>query len=113
MFDIYNTVILKDGRIGCIVDVSGDVGYIVDVGSSPEDWETIAVTKEEVEGLADINPYDEIETVDGVVGCVVDRYNFNDTCGDDLFIVDIGDSPSTWITIDVKRKDIKRRNKRR
>lgn len=52
--------------------------------------------------------YDEIETVDGVRGCVVDRYNNVDQGDDDLFVVDIGDSPSTWETIDVRRKEIKR-----
>lgn len=55
-----------------------------------------------------INLYDEIETVDGVCGCVVDRYNKEDQGDDDLFVVDIGDSESTWETIDVRRRDIKR-----
>lgn len=55
-----------------------------------------------------IKLYDEIETVDGVRGCVVDRYSPEDTGDDDLFVVDIGDSPDTWDTIDVRRKDIKR-----
>ncbi len=52
--------------------------------------------------------YDEIETIDGTRGCVVDRFGTEDEGDDDLFIVDIGDSPSTWKTIDVRRKDIKR-----
>jgi hypothetical protein len=55
-----------------------------------------------------IKLYDEIETVDGIRGCVVDRYGNEDRGDNDLFIVDIGDSPSTWKTIDVRRKDIKR-----
>jgi hypothetical protein len=55
-----------------------------------------------------IELYDEIEMVDGTRGCVVDRYNPNDTGDNDLFVVDIGDSPSTWAMIDVRRKDIKR-----
>ena len=54
-----------------------------------------------------INLYDEIETVDGVRGCVVDRYNKEDQGDDDLFVVDIGDSEDTWETIDVRRRDIK------
>lgn len=58
--------------------------------------------------MINIKLYDQIEMVDGQTGCVVDRYNPNDTGDDDLFIVDIGDSPSTWDTIDVRRKDIKR-----
>jgi hypothetical protein len=58
--------------------------------------------------MIDIKLYDEIETVDGIRGCVVDRYGNEDRGDNDLFIVDIGDSPSTWETIDVRRKDIKR-----
>ena len=50
-FALYDIVKLKDGRVGCIVDISGDVGYIIDIGDSPKDWETIVVRKEEVEGL--------------------------------------------------------------
>lgn len=52
--------------------------------------------------------YDEIETVDGVRGCVVDRYNKEDQGDDDLFVVDVGDDTSTWDTIDIRRRDIKR-----
>lgn len=55
-----------------------------------------------------INLYDEVELMDGTEGCVVDRYNNVDEGDDDMFVVDIGDSPSTWKTIDVRRKDIKR-----
>ena len=55
-----------------------------------------------------INLYDEVELMDGTEGSVVDRYGNEDRGDDDLFIVDIGDSPSTWATIDVRRKDIKR-----
>ncbi len=52
-YELYDDVILKDGRVGCIVDISGDVGYVVDVGDSPKDWETIAIRKEDIQGLAD------------------------------------------------------------
>lgn len=44
---IYDNIKLKDGREGIIVDVLGP-DYVVDVGSSPEDWETILVTPEEI-----------------------------------------------------------------
>lgn len=44
----YDTVILKDGRKGAIVEILGDC-YIVDIGTSPKDWETIAVKKEDIE----------------------------------------------------------------
>ena len=43
----YDTVILKDGRTGVVVEILKDV-YIVDVGNSPKDWETIIVKKEEI-----------------------------------------------------------------
>lgn len=43
----YDKVKLKDGRIGVIVEIFEDVCE-VDVGSSPEDWETITVKKSEI-----------------------------------------------------------------
>ncbi len=44
----YDSVLLKDGREGCIVEVFDD-DILVDVGSSPKDWETISVNKTDVE----------------------------------------------------------------
>lgn len=44
----YDTVLLKDGRRGVVVEVF-DNSCIVDIGSSPEDWETISVKKEDIE----------------------------------------------------------------
>ena len=44
----YDTVLLKDGRIAAVVEIFDDE-YIVDVGSSLEDWETITVKKENIE----------------------------------------------------------------
>ena len=44
----YDTVKLKDGRVGAIVEILDDE-CIVDVGSSPKDWETITVKKEDIE----------------------------------------------------------------
>ena len=46
----------------------------------------------------------------GLVRQVINKNNFvsNLNSYDDLFVVDIGDSPSTWAMIDVRRKDIKR-----
>ncbi|MBU5673236.1 hypothetical protein [Paenibacillus brevis] len=46
----YDTVLLKDGRTGCAVEVFGDQDvFEIDVGSSPEDWETITVKRNEIE----------------------------------------------------------------
>lgn len=48
-----------------------------------------------------IEQYDGVLLKDGTEGCVVEVY------GDqDVFDVDIGDSPATWKTITVKREDI-------
>lgn len=49
----YDSVILKDGRLGAVVEVldSEQGVYLVDVGSSPKDWETIDATIEDIERL--------------------------------------------------------------
>ena len=46
--ELYSTVRLKDGREGAVVDMAGPDYYLVDVGSSPEDWETISVHVSEI-----------------------------------------------------------------
>lgn len=40
----YDTVILKDGREACIVEVWSDTAFLADIGNSPADWDTIDVT---------------------------------------------------------------------
>ena len=47
----YDTVQLKDGRIGCVVEVRGEIAFDVDVGSSPADWETITVGAEDIQDI--------------------------------------------------------------
>lgn len=37
----FDTVLLKDGRKASVMEVFPDGSLIVDVGSSPEDWETL------------------------------------------------------------------------
>ena len=37
----FDTVILKDGRTASVMEVFPDGSLIVDVGSSPADWETL------------------------------------------------------------------------
>ena len=45
----YDTVKLKDGRKGVIVEIFGDgEELLVDIGSSPADWKTISVSENEV-----------------------------------------------------------------
>jgi hypothetical protein len=47
----YDTVKLKDGQIGVAVEVFGEDEILVDVGSSPKDWDTISVTLEDIESV--------------------------------------------------------------
>ncbi len=43
----YDIVRLKDGRTGVIVEIFDDACEI-DIGDSPEDWETISVEKKDI-----------------------------------------------------------------
>lgn len=46
---VYDHVTLKDGREGCVVEVLGEQDiFIVDVGSSSSDWDTVEVKKDEI-----------------------------------------------------------------
>lgn len=62
-YNQFDSVILKDGRVAAIVDFIGD-HYIVDVGSSPEDWDTIEVQGDDIVGKEDtkrrVGGYDAI-----------------------------------------------------
>lgn len=37
----FDTVLLKDGRIGSVMEVFPDGSLTIDVGSSPKDWKTL------------------------------------------------------------------------
>lgn len=45
----FDTVKLKDGREAIIVEVFSDKDFLADVGSSPEDWDTIDITIDQIE----------------------------------------------------------------
>lgn len=45
----YDTILLTDGRKGCVVEKLSDTDFLVDVGSSPADWDTIDVKLKEIE----------------------------------------------------------------
>lgn len=46
----FDTVRLKDGREGAVVDILGDQEiFLIDVGSSPKDWETIEVRRDQID----------------------------------------------------------------
>lgn len=45
----YCSVLLKDGRRAAVVEVWDETHFLVDVGSSPIDWDTIDITLEDIE----------------------------------------------------------------
>ncbi len=45
----YDTILLKDGREGSVVEAFDNKVFEVDVGDSPKDWETITVKIDEIE----------------------------------------------------------------
>lgn len=46
----FDHVVLVDGRDGAVVEVLGEQDlFLVDIGSSPADWETIEVKRNEIE----------------------------------------------------------------
>lgn len=44
----YDDVLLKDGREGNVVEAFDNRVFLVDVGSSPKDWETISVNIDDI-----------------------------------------------------------------
>ncbi|MEF9853869.1 MAG: hypothetical protein RSB36_03335 [Hydrogenoanaerobacterium sp.] len=47
----FDTVVLKDGRMADIMDVSSPETYVADIGSSPKDWETIYITPDMIDHI--------------------------------------------------------------
>lgn len=45
----YDIVKLKDGREAVVVEKFDDKNFLVDIGKSPEDWDTIPVTLDDIE----------------------------------------------------------------
>jgi hypothetical protein len=45
----FDRVLLKDGREADIMDFLGPETFVADVGSSPEDWETIIIKIHDIE----------------------------------------------------------------
>lgn len=48
---LYDTVVLKDGRKATIIETLGDTIFIADIGSSPDDWETIDITLDMIDKI--------------------------------------------------------------
>ena len=51
----YDTILLKDGREGCVVEAYENKVFLVDVGDSPQDWETIDITIDDIEKIVSKN----------------------------------------------------------
>ncbi len=51
----YDTVLLKDGRQAAIVEVFDGKAFMADVGNSPNEWETIDITIDDIEKVISHN----------------------------------------------------------
>ena len=51
----YCEVLLKDGRSACIVEVLSDKDFLADVGDSPENWENIYITINDIDRIISYN----------------------------------------------------------
>ena len=47
--ELLDVVLLKDGREAAIVEKFSDTDFLVDVGTSPADWDTIPMTADQFE----------------------------------------------------------------
>lgn len=45
----FEAVYLKDGRRAAIVEVLSPTDFLADIGSGPEDWETISITIDDID----------------------------------------------------------------
>mgnify|MGYP001091269516 CR=1 FL=1 len=50
----FDRVLLKDGREADVIETFENKVFIVDVGNSPQDWETISVTLDDIEKIIDV-----------------------------------------------------------
>jgi len=46
--EMFTGVRLKDGREGCVVHEDSPTTYLVDIGDSPKDWETVSVPRTDI-----------------------------------------------------------------
>ena len=46
-----DVILLKDGRKATIVEKFSETDFLVDAGRSPEDWDTISATLEDIEKM--------------------------------------------------------------
>lgn len=45
----FDTVLLKNGQTAAIVEILSKDTFIADIGDSPENWDTITITLDEIE----------------------------------------------------------------
>lgn len=58
-FKEFDTVLLKDGRKGDIMEILGDQEeFIITVGEGPENWEDVVVTFNDIEKAIHTKEYD-------------------------------------------------------
>lgn len=50
----FDRVLLKDGREADVMETFENKVFIVDVGNSPQDWETISVTIDDIKKIIDV-----------------------------------------------------------
>lgn len=72
--NLYDEVILKDGRTAAIVEIFSESNFLADVGSSPADWDTIDITIDDIANVVHKSGFSKIheETTDGIKKSVVD-----------------------------------------
>ena len=57
----FDTVLLKDGQTAAIVDKLSEDTFIADIGDSPEDWDTITITIDDIKKVVYRSP----KSIDG------------------------------------------------
>ena len=57
----FDTVLLKDGQTSAIVHKLSEDTFIADIGDSPEDWDTVTITIDEIEKVV----YRNNKSIDG------------------------------------------------
>ncbi len=57
----FDTVLLKDGQTAAILDKLSEDTFIADIGDSPEDWDTITITIDDIKKVVYRSP----KSIDG------------------------------------------------
>ena len=57
----FDTVLLKDGQTAAIVDKLSEDTFIADIGDSPEDWDTVTITIDDIKEVV----YRKPKSIDG------------------------------------------------